>query len=146
MRNYYRGPDAHVTDEYFVWLTPAPKVFVVRELRNIGLVQDVPNRRAEAATAVATVLLAFAAASWFVLGVVVGVTIGFLAMVTGIAGLSTKRRRNLRSWQVRATHRGVDVILYASADVRVFNQVTRALRRSVEDDRRSRQEHGLAAA
>jgi hypothetical protein len=147
MRHYYRGPDAHVTDEYFVWLTPTPKVFPVRELRNIGLVQDrAPGNRPGVAMAGAAVIVGFAAASWVVLGVVIGVTMTFLAVIAAAVGVFATRRRNPRQWQVRATHRGVRIILYASADVRVFNQVTRALRRSIEDDRRSSSEFGLAAA
>jgi hypothetical protein len=147
MRHYYRGPDAHVTDEYFVWLTPTPKVFPVRELRNIGLVQDrAPANRSGVALAGAAVILSFAAASFVVLGVVIGVTMTFLALIAGAVGFSARRGRSPRQWQVRATHRGVEIIVYASADVRVFNQVTRALRRSIEDDRRYRSEFGLAAA
>jgi hypothetical protein len=34
---------------------------------------------------------------------------------------------------LRATYRGATVTLYTSTDQRVFNQVTRALRRAIED-------------
>ena len=50
MRTYYRGPDALVTDEHFVWRTATPRIFAVRELRNVGLVRDdVVDRRPDVA-------------------------------------------------------------------------------------------------
>jgi hypothetical protein len=49
-------------------------------------------------------------------------------------------------WQVRASYLGSHVTVYTSVDQRVFNQVTRALRRAVEDARPTRADHGLAAA
>jgi hypothetical protein len=40
-------------------------------------------------------------------------------------------------WALTAAYRGDEqVTLYTSADVRVFNQVSRALRRAMEDTRR----------
>ena len=49
-------------------------------------------------------------------------------------------------WQVHARYRGGETVIYASPDARVFNQVTRALRRSLEDDRQEPSTYGLAAA
>jgi hypothetical protein len=37
-------------------------------------------------------------------------------------------------------------VIYEARDLRVFNQVTRALRRAVEDDRRAQSHDGLVAA
>jgi hypothetical protein len=60
--------------------------------------------------------------------------------------LATLRRRNVRQWELRATYRGRDVTLYASLEIRTFNQVTRALRRSVESASTTRGPHPMAAA
>jgi hypothetical protein len=38
-------------------------------------------------------------------------------------------------WELWATYRGQPVMVYSCADVRVFNQVTRALHRAIEDGR-----------
>lgn len=40
-----------------------------------------------------------------------------------------------RTFVLYATYRGTGVALYASTDERVFNQVSRALRRAIEDSR-----------
>jgi hypothetical protein len=69
MRIYYRGPDAFVTDERFVWRTAAPRIFAIRELHRVVLVRDnVVNPRSGAALAVAVALAAAAAAGWVVAG------------------------------------------------------------------------------
>jgi hypothetical protein len=44
-------------------------------------------------------------------------------------------RLRSRTFLLRATYRGTEVTLYASTDERVFNQVSRALRRAIEDSR-----------
>ena len=44
-RTYYRGPDAVVTDQLFVWLTKPTRSYVVRDLRNVGLVRAQASRR-----------------------------------------------------------------------------------------------------
>lgn len=54
-------------------------------------------------------------------------------------------RMRPRRWELRATYQGHEVILYASCDTRVFNQVARALRRAVEDTRRPAAGYGLAS-
>lgn len=40
-----------------------------------------------------------------------------------------------RTFVLYATYRGIGVALYSSTDERVFNQVSRALRRAIEDSR-----------
>ena len=41
--------------------------------------------------------------------------------------------RRAQVWELHATYRNAAVVLYASNDARVFNQVGRALRRAMED-------------
>ena len=55
-------------------------------------------------------------------------------------------RMRPQRWELRATYGGARVLLYASSDVRVFNQVARALRRTVEDARPPVDHRDLTAA
>jgi uncharacterized protein DUF6232 len=147
MRTYYRGPDALVNQERFVWRTTSPRIFVVRDLHRAELVRcNVPDRRLNPALLVALTLTALATASWVLVSPVVGAAVGFLAVLTAAAAMVTQPRRTVYEWQVRATYHGAVVTIYASADQRVFNQVARALRRAIEDGRPTRADHGLAAA
>jgi hypothetical protein len=54
-------------------------------------------------------------------------------MIALVAAVTARQLRSVHVWQVRATYRGAVTIVYESTDVRVFNQVTRALRRAIED-------------
>jgi hypothetical protein len=147
MRTYYRGPDALVTQERFVWRTSSPRIFIVRELHQAVLVRcNVPDRRLNPALLMALVLTALATASWLLVSPAVGAAIGFLAVLTAAAALASRPRRTMYEWQVRATYMGSHVTVYASVDQRVFNQVARALRRAIEDGRPARTDQGLAAA
>jgi hypothetical protein len=145
-RTYYRGPDAVVTDKLLIWRTTPAKEFAVRDLRNIGLVQaDVDHLRPYTAhiTAGALVLVI---ATWTMLDRPAAYIVGALAValpaVFAVAAWRTRPRR----WELRAIHRGHEVVLYASSDARVFNQVARALRRAVEDARPPSGDHDLIAA
>jgi hypothetical protein len=147
MRTYYSGPDALVNQERFVWRTPSPRSFVIRELHNAVLVRcDVPDRRTNPVLLVALTMTALAVASWMRAGPAVGAAVGFIAVLTAIAAMVVHPRRTMYEWQVRATYLGAHVTVYASVDQRVFNQVARALRRAIEDARPTRADHGLAAA
>jgi hypothetical protein len=147
MRTYYRGPDALVDQERFVWFTSSPRTFVVRELQNAVLVRcNVPDRRPNPALLVALTMTALATASWMLVGPAVGAALGFLAVLAAGAAMVAQPRRTVYEWQVRATYLGAHVTVYASVDQRVFNQVARALRRAIEDGRPTRADHGLAAA
>jgi hypothetical protein len=147
MRVYYRGPDALVTDERFVWRTAAPRIFAVRELRRVVLVREnVPDPRSGAALVAAIGMGAAAAAGWVVAGRTVGTGLGALAMITLVVAVTTRQLRTVRMWQIRATYRGAVTVIYQSPDARVFNQVTRALRRSIEDARPTPTTRDLAIA
>lgn len=147
MRIYYRGPDAVVTDERFVWRAAAPRIFAVRELHHIGLVRaDVADRRSDVALVAAAGMVAGAAAAWVMVGPVLGAALGFVAAVTAVVAVTARRLRTVRMWQVRATYHGVVTMIYESPDARVFNQVTRALRRAIEDGRPAQTGRDLAVA
>jgi hypothetical protein len=133
-RTYYRGPDAVVTDRLFLWRTTPTKGFVVRDLHNVGLVRSEVDRLRPYTASVAGGALVLIAATWALMDTPAAYATGFLA-VTVLALLATAGSRRPRRWELRATYRGYEVMLYASSDVRVFNQVARALRRAVEDCR-----------
>ena len=66
--------------------------------------------------------------------------------VCSVARWGLRSRTRPRRSELQATYRGSRVVLYASSNVRVFNQVTRALRRAVEDARPPSDDYDLAAA
>jgi len=134
-RTYYQGPDAVVTAELFVWRGTPTKNFVVRDLRNVGRARgDVDRLRPYKIYSAAggAVLIV---GTWNTVGTpaVYALAAAVLAipMALTVASHWTRRPR----WEVQATYHGRDVIIYSSPDERVFNQVTRALRRSMEDAR-----------
>ncbi|WP_067504245.1 DUF6232 family protein [Actinoplanes sp. TFC3] len=55
-------------------------------------------------------------------------------------------RAEPQPWLLEATYHGDQVTLYESTDARVFSQVSRALRRAMEDGRPPRASNGLSAA
>jgi hypothetical protein len=144
-RTYYRGPDAVVTDRLFVWHTTPAKGFVVRDLRNVGLVRSEADRLRPHTAHVAGGALILVAATWSVFDTPAAYATGVLAVALPAAFATATRRLRPQRWEMRATYRGYEVVLYASSDVRVFNQVARALRRSVEDCRPPAGSYKLAA-
>lgn len=145
MRTYYRGNDALVTDVHFIWGTTPPQTFMIRELQDVGLVRGGSGPLRPKAAYTTGGLLVGVAAAWFVLGGSfghVGAVLGlaFSAFVVGAYGLSSPR-----DWELRATYRHAEVLLYASPDSRIFHQVSRALRRSMEDARPASSWYDLAA-
>jgi len=132
VRTYYRGPDAAVTDELFIWQSGSTKAFVVAELRGVSMERREHSRLGRL---VAAVLLAVAGATWVQLELPARwyVGIGALVVALVVAGWPP----HTRLWALTAAYRGDDeVTLYTSGDPRVFNQVSRALRRAMEDARR----------
>jgi hypothetical protein len=145
-RTYYSGPDALVTDRLIVWRTTPAKGFAVRELRNVGRVRGETNGLRPYTVHVAAGALILIVATWTMVETPAAYVLGFLAVaVPGGFAAATVRSRP-RRWELRANYRGQDVVLYASSDERVFNQVTRALRRAVEDARPPAGDFKLAAA
>ncbi|MEU8819397.1 DUF6232 family protein [Actinoplanes sp. NPDC048796] len=134
-RIYYRGPDAIVTGDHIVWLTEPVRTFPRRELRDIGIVRGAPPPLSAGALVLAGLSLlvavgALAAAAyadstglWVAAAIVDVVALGCVGAALG---------RRTRPWEIHAVHRGAEVVVYASADDRVFHQVSRAIRRSLE--------------
>jgi hypothetical protein len=131
VRTYYRGPDAAVTDELFIWQAGATKAFVVAELRRVSMERQEAGRLGRIGAAV---LLAVAGAGWVQLELPARwyAGIGALVVALVVAGWPA----HTRSWALTAAYRGDDqVTLYTSVDRQRFHQVSRALRRAMEDAR-----------
>jgi hypothetical protein len=132
MRTYYRGPDCVVTSEVFLWRA-APAKFAIRDLRDVGIAHHEIARPVPIAAYVAGVALLTAAALTSVWNTVVlyaFVTMAAIALTTFVA-LRLRVRPALL--ELRGSYCGKRAILYATVDERVFNQVTRALRRAIEE-------------
>jgi hypothetical protein len=132
VRTYYRGRDAAVTDELFIWQAGATKAFVVAELRRVSMERRDNSRIGRV---VGAVLLAVAGAGWVELELPARwyVGIGALVVALAVAGWPP----HTRQWTLTAEYRDEKLVtLYTSADPRVFHQVSRALRRAMEDARR----------
>jgi hypothetical protein len=136
MRTYYRGRDAVVTSELFVRRVTSTKSYAIRDLRNIGIACDQHSARSRPMVAAGLGFL--------------GLIGAFAALATGslyaliLAGPMTALAvagallwpRPPANWALQASYRGRSISLYSTRDVTVFNQVTRALRRAIEADRR----------
>ena len=142
-RTYYRGPDAVVTDELFVWRGTR---FVIRNLRNVGRGRGDVDRLRPYQAYSATGALIVIAAAWATLDAPAAYALAGVAITIPVVLTVAARRIQPPRWELRATYHNQSVIIYASSDERVFNQVTRALRRSMEDARSPARDHGLAAA
>jgi len=148
MRIYYRGPDAVVTSELFVVRRGSPPGrFVIRDLRDVGIAPGPPDgvRLSVVVPPAAAATLVAAAAVSAAGGVVVGVVIAVSAAGAGLA-CAVVRQHRPRRWELRATYRDREVILYTSTDARVFHQVSRALRRALENERPPYADREAAAA
>lgn len=145
-RTYYRGPDAVVTDRLFVWRTTPTKGFIIRDLRNVGRVRADADHVRPYTTHVVAGTAILAAAAWTLSQTPAAYFLGLLAIALPTGFTVAAMRARPRRWELRANYRGVEVVLYASSDLRVFNQVTRALRRAVEDARPPSGDFDLVAA
>jgi hypothetical protein len=126
-----------------VWRTGISRIFSVRELHDVGLVRDdAVDRRAEIALVATAGMIGLSLTTWMLAGRVVGLALGFVSLIAVTVAVTTRQRRTV--WQVRATYRGVDVVVYSSPDARVFNQVARALRRALEVNRPAYEEYRSA--
>ena len=133
-RTYYRGPDAVVTSELFVWRTAPARIFAIQELSRVGITCDEIDRvRRPNTTHAAVGSSVLIVALWPIVDNPALVAVTSLALALPILAIGVYWRLRPRLWRLHAVYRGGDVVLYASTDGRVFNQVIRALRRALED-------------
>jgi hypothetical protein len=145
-RTYYLGPDAVVTNELFVWRTSPPKTFAIRDLKKVGIVRCDVDRYRPRTTNAAAGPAVLALAVWPIVDTPVLIVTVVLAVAVPAVAAVTYWRLRPRRWELHAIYRGAEVLLYASIDSRVFNQVARALRRSMEDNNPHIEWDGEAAA
>jgi hypothetical protein len=146
-RVYYDGPDAVVTDQLFVWRASPRKSYVVRDLHNVGVLRS-DSRPASPATVLmaAAGTVAAVGAGWTMFEPPTAYALGLLAVTVPLACAVPSMVRRPRGWELHALYRGTDVVLYACLEERQFNQVKRALRRSLENARPPERGRDLAAA
>jgi hypothetical protein len=142
MRTYYRGPDAVVTDTHFVWQNPTVRIFAIDDLDDVRLVRNETGGIPGVAIA-----LGFGLS---IVAVVAGLRFGVLAATPLVAALTVlllagARKRAGTAWEIRARYRAREVTVFTSGDPRIFNQVTRALRRTIERRAVRQQAYGLVA-
>ncbi|MET0418324.1 MAG: DUF6232 family protein [Actinoplanes sp.] len=131
MRIYYQGPEAVVTSDFFIRRGSVPNTFAIRDLRGVCIAPETadgfgPVGYTAAASLAAAVVVLGLAGPWF--------AAGFLGLATASVGcVAVRWRQRPRRQELRADYRGETVTLYASCDERVFNQVSRALRRALEN-------------
>jgi uncharacterized protein DUF6232 len=145
-RTYYSRPDAVVTDVLFTWCpaTAKTKTFVVRDLRNVGMARAGSDGQKYVPALFACAML-LAGASLALLDAPTSYALSVLAVVVP-GSITAAWRTHTRRWELHATYRGAEVIIYAATDARIFNQVSRALRRSMENARPPSNGLDLAAA
>ena len=141
MRTYYRGPDAVITDTHFVWQSSSVRIFAIDDLDDVRLERTVAAGPSGVEFSLGLGLLILAIAAGLKLGVLAALPL--VAALVAVV-LIALRRRGGHAWEIRARYRAQDVTLYTSPDPRTFNQVTRALRRTIER-RGLRQSYGLVA-
>lgn len=145
-RTYYSGPDAVVTDVLFTWhpASAKSKTFLIRDLRNVGMVRAGSDGQKYVPALFAGAML-LAGASLALLDAPTSYAVSVLAVVVP-GSITAAWRTRSRRWELHSTYRGVEVILYAATDARIFNQVSRALRRAMENARPPSNGLDLAAA
>lgn len=136
MRTYYRGRDAVVTSEIFLRRASSARSFAIHEMYDVRMARIAGNGRIRLLIAAAASVAGLAVASW-AWSTGSYPTLFLLALITPgtIAGTLLWQRRPDR-WELRALCRGRQVIVFSSADATTFNQVSRALRRAIEDSER----------
>jgi len=134
MRTYYRGPDAVVTSEIFVGNGAPRTQFAIRELRNVCIARTEAEDFRPSAVRITGGLVIIAMAAWPLWMASPSLALALIALgVPATVVAAAFWRLRPQRWELRATYRGADVELYTSADERVFNQVSRALRRAIEN-------------
>jgi Family of unknown function (DUF6232) len=128
---YYRGPTALITERALEVWCPGRQWFAIAGLSDVHVVRGAADplaveitRVVGALATVALVALPFlgSANAWFVAG--------FLVVPRAISCACWHLGH--REYQLRATYNGYLVRLYASSDLRTFEQVRRALFRAIE--------------
>lgn len=144
MRTYYRGPDVLITHEAFVRRTAPQQLFLIRELHHVVMIRGDLDPARVTSVHVAGGAAILVTVGWPLLDHPAAYAAAVLLVAVPAAAGIAYRRMRPRAWELRAWHEGREVILFASADIRTFNQVGRALRRAIEDHGPSASSYDLA--
>jgi Family of unknown function (DUF6232) len=132
VRIHYRGPDVVVTSELFIRCGVPPERFAIRDLHNVCVTREEADSRSAANLVAAVAVLAAAGLIYRFAGPWLALALLLLAALSA-ACFAVRWHHRPRRRILRAEYRGTVVVLYASADGRVFNQVKRALQRAIEN-------------
>jgi ABC-type protease/lipase transport system fused ATPase/permease subunit len=129
---YYRGRHVLVTNLH---VATAGEQYPVRELDQVRRVLSYryPASAVALVVGAAELLVGFVLAAYVGMAALLGVTVLDAAGVAGAVLLDS--RRNPRWMELRAVHRGREVVLFRGRDQREFEQVRRAVIRAVEAHR-----------
>ena len=122
-----------MTSELFVWRTTPTRIFAIQELCEVGITCDDLDRGHLHTVQVAAGSSVVIIALWPLVDTPAMVALTCLAVMLPVLAVAADRRLRPRLWTLHAGYRGGEAVLYTSTEMRVFNQVTRALRRSIED-------------
>jgi Family of unknown function (DUF6232) len=132
MRTYYRGPEVLITDQVFAVLAPYPAAFRIDELYNVHILRsDLHPSRVFTAHAAGGALVVVAA-SWPLINSPVMCLAAIVLVATPSVISGACSRLTPRTYELRATYRGLDVRLFRSPDLTTFGQVRRGLTRALE--------------
>lgn len=132
MAVFYRGPTLLITSHVVEVWSPQYQQFAVADLCEVYAYRDVADPVVFRGVGVSTVILVAAVATWQLVPSIAWLLVGILVVLTpGVAGAACLRTRR-PAWELRASHRGVDVQLFSTRDALTFGQVKRALVRAIE--------------
>jgi hypothetical protein len=142
VRVYYSGPYAYVTESVFESWSPTYRRFAVAELSevDIALAEAPPDRALIACVNAGVLALVADLAGRPTLGTLWSWVVGAAAVLTVAGVIAFRYRYRPRPLELLGWYRSEYVVLFRCTDDRVFGQVSRALRRSLEH----RDDHGTS--
>jgi len=127
---YYRGPDVVITDDVFVVWTPQPQTFRIAELESVHVVRG-SRHPAQLVLGLAAVLAVVGViATWPLIHSPGAYLVAFAVVTTPPALAGACGRLTPREYELRATYRNVELLLFSSANTTTFGQVRRGLSRA----------------
>lgn len=134
VRVYYSGPYAYVTDSVFESWSPTYRRFAVAELSevDIALAEGPPDHTLIACVNAGVFALAADVAGHPVLGPFWTWVLGISIILATAGVIGARRRHRPQPLELLGWYRSEYVVLFRCTDDRVFGQVSRALRRSLE--------------
>lgn len=131
MTIHYRGPRALISEDAIATADTQWSPFTVAALSRFQIVRAAPAHRLLAAAVLGVGALGFALVSIPVESLWPLAPAAFLLLCALVLGALARHVR----WELHAVHTGADVLLFASADRREFDQFCRAVRRALERSR-----------